>query len=575
MKMLPSAALMRRLRSLFAISLLMVGVCGCDNDGPIVPPSCVVDDLFCNGVERIIDGVCVKIPADPCDDGVECTEDMCDEDADACTHVLTGDCATCKADDCTPDCSGKECGSDLCGGLCGTCGPGQGCASVVGVCQPADGLGTCVQPRPLQVIYGQENKQVLQGDSSTGLHELTPTCNSTSTAVEDIWAFTIDKPTGVDIRTHDYDTVLSIRTDCLDDSPAATVVCNDDSIPPNDYGSRVEAMLQPGTYYLIVDGFDSTEYGPYTLTATFVDGCVPQCDGKECGGVDLCGGDCGTCGEGFACGPDFRCRPFPCEPQCTNEDGSARECGDDGCLGTCGSCDADKLCVLATGTCQTFDICDHEAPACNPECGEGQFCGSDCVCHGTVDPLPDLLINVERLQNEILFDEIVVNESSCSVAEACVTGSGKRRLLRFSVEAVNQGMAELYIPQPDTRPDMFEYSPCHGHFHFSGFADYSLLDLSDSLVLQGHKQAFCMEDTAQYLVGPEIGCNKLYTCDYQGIQAGWSDLYGNSLDCQWLDITGVPPGDYKLKVILNPNKQFEEVTLTNNLAVIPVTIPPE
>ena len=59
----------------------------------------------------------------------------------------------------------------------------------------------------------------------------------------------------------------------------------------------------------------------------------------------------------------------------------------------------------------------------------------------------------------------------------------------------------------------------------------------------------------------------------QGIQAGWSDLYGNTLDCQWLDITDLPAGDYQLKVSLNPSREIQEVTFDNNTAVVPVKIP--
>jgi hypothetical protein len=93
------------------------------------------------------------------------------------------------------------------------------------------------------------------------------------------------------------------------------------------------------------------------------------------------------------------------------------------------------------------------------------------------------------------------------------------------------------------------------------------------VVLTGRKQAFCMEDTQQVLQGPDIGCEKLYSCAEQGIQAGWSDLYGNSLDCQWLDITDIAPGDYQLRVTLDPGRSFMEASFENNVASVPVTIP--
>ncbi|MFO0550608.1 MAG: lysyl oxidase family protein [Polyangiaceae bacterium] len=562
----------RRLGAL-GVSALSIGAlvaASCSDDSETnTPPKCG-DDLFCNGVERLIDNTCVKLAEDPCDDGVECTTDSCDEATKTCAHELTAGCAACQGEACEPDCTGKECGDDGCGSVCGTCGAGDGCASTLGVCAPADQLGTCVQPRPLTVTAGTTTE--ILGDTTSAVHTLVPTCNSTSTAVEDVYEFTVTERVGVDARSSGYDTVLSIRKTCADDSAANTIACTDDSAPPGDFGSRVEAMLDPGTYYLVVDGFDSTQAGPYTLSVTAVADCIPQCDGKFCGGDNLCGGDCGACDDGFACGPDLRCRPDPCEPVCSNTDGSPRECGDDGCLGTCGDCQSGELCVLATGTCTTFPECDHDAPTCSPACAEGSFCGSDCTCHGVGDPLPDLVINAERLADEVLFDEINVDASSCSYVESCVGGLGARKIMRFSVEAINQGQVTLNIPQPNTRPDLFEYSSCHGHFHYSGFAAYELLDQEGNVVVTGRKQAFCMEDTAQYHLGPNIGCNKLYTCEEQGIQAGWSDLYGNGLDCQWLDITDVPAGDYQLRVTLNPGHQFEELTLDNNAATVPVTI---
>lgn len=56
--------------------------------------------------------------------------------------------------------------------------------------------------------------------------------------------------------------------------------------------------------------------------------CVPYCLGKQCG-PDGCGGSCGECE-----GQDF-CNQFQCvcEPDC-----ATTECGDDGCGGSCGQC---------------------------------------------------------------------------------------------------------------------------------------------------------------------------------------------------------------------------------------------
>lgn len=534
---------------------------------------CVVDDLFCNGIERIVNGACVKVPANPCDDDEPCTEDLCDEETDRCSHeVAEDDCATCFAEACEGDCTDKECGDDGCGVSCGECGDGEGCASITGQCQSAAQSGTCGLPIPLVLVANTTT--AVSGDTTDGLHEAIPTCNSTSTAVEQVYEFTLLETMGIDARSSLFDTVLHIRTDCLEnDDVDATVACSDDASPPGDYGSRVSVVLDPGTYYLIVDGFDSASYGPYDLTVKAVPDCAPSCDGVYCGGDDGCGGDCGTCDDGFLCTEQGRCRPDPCVPDCTNDDDSERLCGDDGCGDTCGTCAGDAVCVDATGTCETFPECDHESPACDGGCEDDQFCGTDCACHDLDAPLPDLVVDADRLADEILFSTETFTEASCAVAEGCVGGTGERRLLRFSVEAVNQGQVTLTVPPPAERPDLFQFSACHGHYHFNGFAEYALEVEDGTVIAPGRKQAYCMEDTEQVLEGPGIGCVKEFDCENQGIQAGWSDLYGNALDCQWLDITDVKPGDYFLRVTVNPNLAFEEISVDNNTARVPVTIP--
>ena len=397
-----------------------------------------------------------------------------------------------------------------------------------------------------------------------------PTCNSSSTAPEKVYVFTVgvnDGTVGIDARSHDFDTVLHLRKAACTD-PAATVGCSDDAAPPGDYGSRVAVLLGPGVYYLIVDGFDGNAVGAYTLTVTFASNCVPACDGRYCGNTDGCGGDCGLCPAGSVCNNAGRCVKSPCTPNC-----NGRKCGDDGCGGSCGTCDKGQLCVVATGACKSFAVCDHDRPTCKTACSSTEFCGTDCLCHRRRDLLPDLVVSRTRLRDEILFDEKSFSEASCAIVESCVNGPGLRKLLRFSVEAINQGQTTLTVPAPAQRPDLFEWSPCHGHYHFKGFASYALLDMNGAVVMRGKKLAYCMEDTIRAISGPQIGCSKKYDCSNQGIQPGWSDLYGNALDCQWLDITGVPAGQYQLSVTVNPSRLFEEISFDNNSAVVNVAIP--
>jgi formylglycine-generating enzyme required for sulfatase activity len=93
-------------------------------------------------------------------------------------------------------------------------------------------------------------------------------------------------------------------------------------------------------------------------------GCLPDCTGRECGG-DGCRGSCGACPVGETCDDAGRCEA--CTPAC-----AGKECGDDGCGDTCGQCAADEVCN-AVGSCV---VC---APDCTArECGLDPVCGASC-----------------------------------------------------------------------------------------------------------------------------------------------------------------------------------------------------
>src|SRR5688572_539493 len=185
--------------------------------------------------------------------------------------------------------------------------------------------------------------------------------------------------------------------------------------------------------------------------------------------------------------------------------------------------------------------------------------------------LPDLIINRSRLATGVEIREQSFTASDCAVIEGCVRGSGTRRLLLFEVAFVNIGKADLVIGSPEANPALFENSPCHGHHHLKGAASYELVSSDGRSVLVGRKQAFCLRDNAPYSssAGPSHG----YDCDNQGITAGWEDIYPKNLDCQWLDITGLPGGNYTLRVTVNPSRVFRESNYGNNTASVTVQIP--
>jgi hypothetical protein len=186
----------------------------------------------------------------------------------------------------------------------------------------------------------------------------------------------------------------------------------------------------------------------------------------------------------------------------------------------------------------------------------------------------DMTLVVGQMAASVFTDTETFSDVSCALEEMCVGGSGDRRLLHFSTITPNVGEGDFIVGSPDLEPEKFEWGACHGHWHFKDFASYRLLDADMQVVATGHKMSFALIDLAQYW--EDAGPRKYPLADgTQGITLGWADVYNWGLDCQWVDITGVPSGDYVLEVSINPAEQVEEITFDNNIALIPVTITDE
>jgi hypothetical protein len=217
--------------------------------------------------------------------------------------------------------------------------------------------------------------------------------------------------------------------------------------------------------------------------------------------------------------------------------------------------------------------CADTASVCDGACCPG---GVVCDLDNGGCQLPDLFVDEERLRRSTEVQERTFAPASCAMLEGCVDAPGDRRLLRFDTTTPNEGNADLVMGRPVERPELFSFSDCHGHYHFDQYADYRLLAADGTVVARGHKQAFCLidlerrDDTARRT--GQFFCSDDGSRP-QGISRGWADTYGSHLDCQWIDITGVPGGDYVLEVHVNPQHIFDEVNLMNNVARVAVTIP--
>jgi hypothetical protein len=173
---------------------------------------------------------------------------------------------------------------------------------------------------------------------------------------------------------------------------------------------------------------------------------------------------------------------------------------------------------------------------------------------------PDLVVDPQRFVSQMEIVDRNFDKDPCALEEGVVGGPGYRRVLRFDTVIMNSGDADLIVGDRSDPfnpfAEWFEFAPCHGHFHIRDFSVYELLDENGDLVVAGHKQGFCMEDSFKYDGGKSNG----YDCAFQGITSGWGDWYYKQLTGQWIDITGVPEGDYIVRIRINAAGTFDEGT---------------
>jgi len=188
--------------------------------------------------------------------------------------------------------------------------------------------------------------------------------------------------------------------------------------------------------------------------------------------------------------------------------------------------------------------------------------------------MPDITVNVARARVDLAVRTAEFADDACELdpAEACIGAPGTRRLLHFGVETPNIGDGDLVLGEPDPGNPLFQFSECHHHYHFLGYAEYRLVDDAGGRVATGRKQAFCLLDTSRYVDDPGVPAAPKYRCNSQGIQRGWSDVYHAALPCQFIDITDVPDGAYTLEIELNADRTVAERDFANNLASIPVDL---
>ncbi|CDQ88137.1 unnamed protein product [Oncorhynchus mykiss] len=188
--------------------------------------------------------------------------------------------------------------------------------------------------------------------------------------------------------------------------------------------------------------------------------------------------------------------------------------------------------------------------------------------------LPDLVPDPYAIQAGAYIQRMQMYSLRCAAEENCLARSAStardidyRVLLRFPQKVKNQGTTDFLPVKPRHQ---WEWHSCHQHYHsMDAFSSYDLLDvITGRKVAEGHKASFCLEDT-----GCDAGFRRRYACTAhtQGLSPGCHDTYAADIDCQWIDITDVPAGNYFLRVIVNPSYHVQESDYSNNVVRCDIT----
>jgi len=246
-----------------------------------------------------------------------------------------------------------------------------------------------------------------------------------------------------------------------------------------------------------------------------------------------------------------------------------------------------------------------------------------------VNPLRDLLPDLVALPQQNItfgppfeiFDDPVPDGSTCHQSE--IDEDQAQTCLRFDQVLGNRGTGALDIrfdqlsgvpPVDDQevptsqriyRSDGSFYESAagnvhwhaiHQHYHFDGFAQSALWAtnaagdrVGSSPVATGNKVSFCIATTSinpdywgQQAFGPSSypapDClepeSSSSGLDHfkQGMAVGWTDEYNWFLPGQYVEVTGVPDGDYILETTVDPTARLIESNRTNNCGSVRVQL---
>jgi hypothetical protein len=192
-----------------------------------------------------------------------------------------------------------------------------------------------------------------------------------------------------------------------------------------------------------------------------------------------------------------------------------------------------------------------------------------------------------------------------------VERSSGRRLLRFTTIFVNQGPGpfELRGHRDSTRDSTMDINQImyrwggdkrriatkgiarysgdgHDHWHVQDVVTYEAWKLNDpaSTARRGAKTGFCFFDTTAWKLSlsharqspyykQEWCGTKSVLANRVGVSVGWGDRYPWNFAYQWIDISGLPGGVYKVRATVDIQDYYSETDDLDNCVWTEVRIP--
>jgi hypothetical protein len=191
-------------------------------------------------------------------------------------------------------------------------------------------------------------------------------------------------------------------------------------------------------------------------------------------------------------------------------------------------------------------------------------------------------------QTCLRFDQIIANRGRGPVEIAFQVPSGATpdEDVAFPVAQRVHRSDGTFIDRPG---GSVSFHAIHGHYHYSSFANALLwrtnrrgTRLGSEPIAASHKVSFCMADIRIDAWGEKgDGPRTYYAPDClfpsvdgdeideyrQGINNGWADVYDWYIPDQYIEVTGVPSGYYRLEFCADPLNEIEEEDETNNCIV--------